>query len=65
MGYCRVRYDSRVVNYDRKLFIRLATGFEKLNFLINNQPAASFRDFRPTLKVPNLYWDNVNRGPWW
>ena len=26
MGYFEVRYDSRVVNYDRKLFIRLATG---------------------------------------
>ena len=26
MGYFPVRYDSRVVNYDRKMFIRLATG---------------------------------------
>ena len=26
MGYFQVRYDSRVINYDRKLFIRLATG---------------------------------------
>ena len=26
MGYFQVRYDSRVVNYDRKLFIRFATG---------------------------------------
>ena len=26
MGYFQVRYDSRVVNYDPKLFIRLATG---------------------------------------
>ena len=26
MGYFQVRYDSRVVNYERKLFIRLATG---------------------------------------
>ena len=25
MGYFQVRYDSRVVNYDHKLFIRLAT----------------------------------------
>ena len=25
MGYLQVRYDSRVINYDRKLFIRLAT----------------------------------------
>ena len=27
MGYFQVRCDSRVVNYDRKGFIRLATGF--------------------------------------
>ena len=26
MGYFQVRYDSRVVIYERKLFIRLATG---------------------------------------
>ena len=26
MGYFPVRYDSRVVIYERKLFIRLATG---------------------------------------
>ena len=25
MGYFQVRYDSRVINYDRKGFIRLAT----------------------------------------
>ena len=25
MGYCPVRYDSGVVNYDRRGFIRLAT----------------------------------------
>ena len=26
MEYFLVRYDSRVVNYERKMFIRLATG---------------------------------------
>ena len=26
MGYFPVRYDSRVVNYDRRGFIRLTTG---------------------------------------
>ena len=26
MGYFPVRYDSRVVNYDRRGFIKLATG---------------------------------------
>ena len=28
MEYFQVRYDSRVVIYDRKLFIRLATGVD-------------------------------------
>ena len=28
MGYFQVRYDSRVVNYDRRDFIRLATDAE-------------------------------------
>ena len=32
MGYFQVRYDSRVVNYDYRGFIRLATG-RNLNFL--------------------------------
>ena len=27
MGYFSVRYDSRVVNYDRRAFIRLPTGY--------------------------------------
>ena len=27
MGYFQVRYDSRVINYERKLFIRLVTGY--------------------------------------
>ena len=26
MGYFPVRYDSRVIIYDRKMFLRLATG---------------------------------------
>ena len=28
MGYFPVRYDSRVVIYERKMFIRLATGYD-------------------------------------
>ena len=28
MGYFQVRYDSRVINYDRRGFIRLSTGLE-------------------------------------
>ena len=30
MGYFQVRYDSRVVNYNRRGFIRLATGLDPL-----------------------------------
>ena len=34
MGYFPVRYDSRVINYDRRGFIRLATGLcQGLNLL--------------------------------
>ena len=29
MGYFQVRYDSRIVNYDRRGFIRLATGLNR------------------------------------
>ena len=32
MGYFQVRYDSRVVNYDRRGFIRLATGLQFYKF---------------------------------
>ena len=36
MGYFPVRYDSRVVIYKRKMFIRLATGAEiQLSILVN------------------------------
>ena len=28
MGYFQVRYDSRVINYDRRGFIRLTTGVQ-------------------------------------
>ena len=31
MGYFPVRYDSRVVIYERKLFIRLATGANSIS----------------------------------
>ena len=38
MGYFQVRYDSRVVNYDRRAFIRLATG---LRSDVNGSPKPS------------------------
>ena len=31
MGYFQVMYDSRVVSYNRRASIRLATGFDTLN----------------------------------
>ena len=34
MGYFPVRYDSRVVNYDRRGFIRLATGVDIINIVL-------------------------------
>ena len=35
MGYFQVRYDSRVVIYDRRGFIRLATGVNVINKIKN------------------------------
>ena len=34
MGYFPVRYDSRVVIYERKIFIRLATGRALFLFML-------------------------------
>ena len=36
MGYFQVRYDYRVVNYDLRDFIRLATGLQTNKFVISN-----------------------------
>ena len=36
MGCFQVRYDSRVVIYERKLFIRLATGKQGCPNCVNN-----------------------------
>ena len=38
MGCFQVRYDSRVVIYDRKLFIRLATGCNSTWLLMHTHP---------------------------
>ena len=40
MGYFPVKYDSRVVIYERKLFIRLATGL-KASGVLQCLPMAS------------------------
>ena len=43
MGYFQVRYDSRVVNYDRRGFIRLATDW------------TIFENFRQHILVENFH----------
>ena len=43
MGYFPVRYDSGVVNYDRKMFIRLATGSTEMARIFALTPFCSFQ----------------------
>ena len=38
MGYFQVRFDPRVVNYDKRGFIRLATEVYRLNKIIRKIP---------------------------
>ena len=63
MGYFQVRYDSRVVNYDRKLFIRLATeimarknAYHSLNIMIkkNNCRERHSDYFRIKNEAPSI-----------
>ena len=55
MGYFPVRYDSRVVIYDRRGFIRLAT--EEWTFQLNLVPIHLFISFQRSIviKVPSYY----------
>ena len=62
MGYFLVRYDSRVVNYNRRGFIRLATDSFRLNFL-KSKTNLSQSDARPNhrkislkLSIWNWFW---------
>ena len=55
MGYFQVRYDSRVVNYDCRGFIRLATGvsvllYGKRRFVRNGVAPLSRSGRRPNLE---------------
>ena len=43
MGYFPVRYDSRVIIYDRRGFIRLATGVAQVKITIGTQPGIASR----------------------
>ena len=46
MGYFQVRYDSRVIIYEHKLFIRLATGkYRTALFLKMGKPRPLFHLF--------------------
>ena len=38
MGYFQVRYDSRVVNYDHRGFIRLVTGLAQKSNICGMMP---------------------------
>ena len=52
MGYFQVRYDSRVINYDRRGFIRLATGefcgqsYKQFTLIIYNSRVIIWRIFK-------------------
>ena len=50
MGYFLVRYDSRVVIYERKMFIRLATGQSCKGSTIVNYDSRVV----PDLKIPHI-----------
>ena len=49
MGYFQVRYDSRVVNYDRKVFLRLATDFLRKECLRHALGLVTYYDDRNAL----------------
>ena len=49
MGYFPVRYDSRVVNYDRRGFIRLATDW------------AIFKDFGNKFSCKNILFGHFRK----
>ena len=70
MGYFQVRYNSRVVIYDRRAFIRLATGdgieviVDSLVVmvtslrLVNPSSFKKFRGFPPSIRTHNLKYDH-------
>ena len=53
MGYFQFRYNSRVVNYDRRGFIRLATDLQNL---VNKGHYFSALIFSPTLSTSRRSW---------
>ena len=56
MGYSQVRYDSRVVNYDRTGLIRLTTGLSSPSSGQSYQPYKAFWGelFLLFLEIPSL-----------
>ena len=51
MGYFQVRYASRVVIYERKMFIRLATGLK----VMGDDSCSKGREFEPHIMDGHLY----------
>ena len=74
LGYFQVRYDSRVVNYERKLFTRLATAgngqyqktFDRFREkLVSASSIPVFLSSRPNFrnsKVNNTFWHTQNNN---
>ena len=68
MGYFQVRYNSTVINYDRRGFIRLATAFDigtrgQCDKISQNfDPSLPFFAFGPILQVVNIikhFWEEI------
>ena len=51
MGYFQVRYDSRVVIYKHKMFLRLATGLGDMWLVIFHSMHNNIIDWWPTSEV--------------
>ena len=63
MGYFHVRYDSRVVYYDRRGFIRLATGHTEYEFNINQLEYRNYLSLEGSFYIShNVLPSSLNRG---
>ena len=63
MGYFPVRYDSRVVIYKRKWFIRLATGLQQAVWRPQQEVSRPKARFKPNL-LRSLEWCNQDFWHW-
>ena len=63
MGYFHVRYDSIVVYYDRRGFIRLATGHTEYEFNINQLEYRNYLSLEGSFYIShNVLPSSLNRG---